>query len=98
MPEKYSTITVLFKPENLEYRHPKINKDIEGRYKISGDYVRWAPGRPVYRHMYKKDYYIFWKDKRLGDHGWTLYSLNGGSKFRRLELDFYNFSSYLTGQ
>ena len=89
MPEKYSTISVLFKPEIPEKPHPKIYNEIEGRYKISGDYVPWAPGRPVYRHMFKKDYYIFWTLNDVMDdwrhNGWTIYKSNGESKYRILE-------------
>ena len=54
----------------------------DGRYKVTGESVEWAPERPVYRHI-SKDRFIFWNAHGLG---WSIGKeeyLKSGSHWHR---------------
>ena len=58
----------------------------DGRYKVTGESVEWAPERPVYKHS-EKDRFIFWNAHGLG---WSIGKeeyLKSGSHWHRSKLD-----------
>ena len=58
----------------------------DGRYKVTGESVEWAPERPVYKHT-EKDRFIFWNAHGLG---WSIGKeeyLKSGSHWHRSKLD-----------
>ena len=61
----------------------------DGRYKVTGESVEWAPDRPVYRHI-SKDRFIFWNAHGLG---WSIGKeeyLKSGSHWHRSKYHLKN--------